>query len=272
MKEIFFTKEQQLEICELFKVTTTRNIGKKFNCSKQTIVRVLKQNNINTYKTNRQYKINQNYFNKIDSNDKAYWLGLLTADGSVTLKESIVLSLQKNDKYLIELFVKYLDSNYLIKDSISKNKSGSISYMSTLHMTSKIMVKDLRDLGLNNNKTLKEIYPNINDVYFKHYLRGLIDGDGGFCLKDNGKKISFYFCATPEFIEIIQNKLIQFTGVNKTKIQNTKTSYLKVISYGGFKNVYKICKFIYNDKSDLYMKRKYDICYNYFKNKNFDLF
>lgn len=176
MKEIFFTEQQQLEICELFKNTTTRNIGKKFNCSKQTITRVLKQNNIKTYKTNRKYKMNQNYFNKIDSNDKAYWLGLLTADGSVTLKDAITISLQRNDKYLIELFSKYLNSSYLIKDNESLTKSGKTSYMSTLYMTSKIMTKDLRDLGLNHNKTLKEIYPNIDDKYFSSYIRGLIDG------------------------------------------------------------------------------------------------
>ena len=31
----------------------------------------------------RKWKVNENYFEKIDSDDKAYWLGFMCADGNV---------------------------------------------------------------------------------------------------------------------------------------------------------------------------------------------
>lgn len=64
----------------------------------------------------KKYTFNKNYFEKIDSEDKAYFLGLLYADGcnstSATQNHaSIVLNLQEGDKEILEKFMKYINSN-----------------------------------------------------------------------------------------------------------------------------------------------------------------
>ena len=61
----------------------------------------------------RQYKLNVNYFNKIDSHEKAYVLGFLYADGSNT-------SNYDKNRYCITIVLKESDSQILydIKNEI----------------------------------------------------------------------------------------------------------------------------------------------------------
>ena len=51
----------------------------------------------------QQYKINEHYFDKIDTSNKAYIIGLLYADGcNMTNTHEIKLSLQCNDKHILD--------------------------------------------------------------------------------------------------------------------------------------------------------------------------
>ena len=52
-----------------------------FDVSEDTVRRWMKENNINIRK--RKYNVNEQYFSDIDSPEKAYWLGFLSADGYV---------------------------------------------------------------------------------------------------------------------------------------------------------------------------------------------
>jgi DNA invertase Pin-like site-specific DNA recombinase len=72
-----------------------------------TVCRILKRNNIKlrpATANKRQYKINEDYFEKIDTEEKAYFLGFLYADGHITSGKgkSITLSLQKADIHILE--------------------------------------------------------------------------------------------------------------------------------------------------------------------------
>lgn len=49
----------------------------------------------------RKYSLNESYFEKIDSEEKAYFLGFLFSDGSVS-KYSLNLSLAEVDKEILE--------------------------------------------------------------------------------------------------------------------------------------------------------------------------
>ena len=52
----------------------------------------------------RKYTINQNYFEIIDTEEKAYWLGFLYADGSVTKDRVITLQLSICDIEVVKNF------------------------------------------------------------------------------------------------------------------------------------------------------------------------
>ena len=79
-------KRKEIDVEEVIRLYTEDNlsaskISKLFNVDVATITNRLKVNNIEVKKTHRKYLINKDYFEVIDTEDKAYWLGFLMADG-----------------------------------------------------------------------------------------------------------------------------------------------------------------------------------------------
>lgn len=62
--------------------TDFKGLSNLLNVSERSVSRVLKEANINTKRINR-YRLNESFFNKIDTEQKAYILGLLFADGYI---------------------------------------------------------------------------------------------------------------------------------------------------------------------------------------------
>ena len=90
---------------------------KKFNIKIRTRKESINMTNA------RKHKLNESYFKNIDSREKAYWLGLLMADGTMREyrenKFQLSLELKEKDKYIIDLFNNAISSNY--KVSIASN-------------------------------------------------------------------------------------------------------------------------------------------------------
>lgn len=128
-----------------------------------------------------KYTINKDYFKIIDTEQKAYWLGYLWADGCVT-KYSVIMELQVRDKDHLELFLKeiYKDNHPELKE-----KDGcvvaSISCME--------IVNDLKSLGYGTKDNRVNV-PNIPSELYRHFIRGYYDGDGDFNLKDKYFRIA----------------------------------------------------------------------------------
>lgn len=87
-------------------------IAHNHNIGTGRVSKFLKENNINIRTAdvyNRKYTLNENYFDIIDTPNKAYILGFLYADGSNTeSKCTISMSLQEEDGYILEKYVKRL--------------------------------------------------------------------------------------------------------------------------------------------------------------------
>ena len=87
------TLEQELQIVEKYKTGqyTCSSLGREFGRVKSTINNCLKKHNIlvlnDARKLSRKYTLNEEFFDIIDTEAKAYFLGLLYADGSNNEKE-----------------------------------------------------------------------------------------------------------------------------------------------------------------------------------------
>src|SRR5438105_237351 len=57
------------------------NLGKKYGIDRRTVSRILRMYGLG--KLQKRYKVNENYFKVIDTEEKAYWLGFITADGCI---------------------------------------------------------------------------------------------------------------------------------------------------------------------------------------------
>lgn len=64
---------------------TSNEIAKKLNCSKSTVNLARRNVNITFINRSKRTKVqNENFFDIIDNEEKAYFLGLLLADGCIS--------------------------------------------------------------------------------------------------------------------------------------------------------------------------------------------
>lgn len=238
-------------------------ICKEFNIRDKHVKTILINNGIE-YKNKpiyRKHSIKENIFNKIDTQEKAYWLGMLFADGCVTKYEkkgdhnSLELSLK--DKEHVKKFIEFLGET---KEPKEKKIGPYISYR--YYVSSKELVADLIEKGCTPKKSLTLTFPK-EDVLptdlRRHFIRGYFDGDGSITVKF-GKR-DYYISSllgTEEFLEDVQEILLQENVINK------KTSYRKHGKAYGFQKsgrqqLLKIKKYLYPNETTIYLERKFKI-------------
>jgi len=236
-----------------------QKVGDFFGVSITPITRILKKNGIIVQ--NRRYNVNETYFDIIDSEEKAYWLGFLYADGYLRERksgDSLGLKLSQLDIGHLELFKKCIGSSHNIVFGISKtkNKVGKeyISHMSALTVHSKRFVESIKKQGFHSRKTFTIEKPNLKEEYYRHFIRGFFDGDGCCYIRErnNGGIHANYniACASPNFKQFIIDEL------NKHSIETTCQTSL-TIDVLRYPSVFKFFHYLYDD-STIYLKRKKD--------------
>lgn len=128
--------------------------------------------------------VNSDYFEKIDSSEKAYWLGVLYGDGSIiTYEPNDRVYLAMVDEEHVEKFQDTLDAS----QSVLSQKDGT--YCITI--TDQKLANDLAELGCDGDKTFSDSLPNLSDKTRRAaFVRGLFDADGNYRNRGDG------FCIT----------------------------------------------------------------------------
>lgn len=248
--------EKQLEIIELYNQNKNyKEIIKVLNVSKSTITNVILINDIklraSCYHTGYENNLDHDYFEVIDTEEKAYWLGFLYADGYVNENTyQIELTLCEKDRTHLDKFCKSIKSTYKISKKII---NGFVSYRTFAY--SKKMTKDLVNKGCYQCKSLTLKFPTEEQVpnhLKKHFIRGYIDGDG--CFSSN---FVFCVCGTKEILDWIINDLRLNTDISKAgSFQMTGNAYQWY--HNSKKDYIKIHNYYYNN-STIYLDRKYNI-------------
>jgi len=245
-----WTKEEKLKLQELYnKGYSSRQLAKLYNCSKPRILDALE--NKREKSSYRKYKLDQNAFKSLETQGQAYWLGFLYADGNVGSKEnSITLSL--TDRESVEDFKKFLKTDKPIY--INRRSQGNPKWKDiyTLTVHSEILKNDLIKLGCVPDKTYKVNLPNIDESLYRHFIRGVFDGDGSVW-KSSGKG-HFSITNKLSFLTELQDVLIKELGLNKTKLAERKPNFGD-LRYGGKSNLEKLHDYFYKD-AIVYMSRK----------------
>lgn len=268
-------KEKSQEIIKLYQEGySSLKIAKIYDTTYDTIIRILDKNNIprRSNKINsRQYNLNHNFFNSIDNEEKAYWLGFLYADGYLSFtiddkrpRKIVGLSLGIKDINHLNKFNTCLESTYSIKiytnTGFVKQGYPATKY-GRLCFTSDQLFDDLAKLGCIEHKTQTLKFPTEEQVpqyLLHHFLRGFMDGDGSIKItqpKDNKCiKFGLDFCGTTEMLDGIQkffNTQLKLSKRHKNKTNNYS------LSYSGNQSVYKKLLMLYKDAT-IYLDRKYE--------------
>jgi len=222
-----------------------------FDISSRQYYNLLKLNNIERNKLVR-YGFNENYFEVIDSEDKAYFLGFIIADGNISKNNNSVRIIQKETDILYE-FKKFIS----FEGPIFTRNDGKISFIT---VASSKMKNDLDKLGISSNKTMVVKYPDISIKLQNHFIRGVFDGDGCISLRtdkrDNKQRGQFNICSgSYDFIKEYYDKLVIFANLGgKNKIRCPKGTYY-VVDWGGLSDIENIYNFLYKD-ANVFLKRK----------------
>ena len=230
-------------------------LSEKYNICTWSIGNTLKKNNIKS--RIRKHNYDENYFEKIDNKEKAYWLGLLFADGYVRKRKQfngkhkqggiVGISLKNGDEYLLEKFIFDLKSTYKLTKQI---KDEFLSYK--LEINSSKMANDLINLGCFPNKSLVLLPPNLVDEFIPHFIRGYFDGDGS--IGRYGGRLKFSLLGTNELLTWILN-FFKSKGMETTpKISKRKNIYS--VQVNSKLDIELIENIIYTSSSDYYLKRK----------------
>lgn len=265
MKNKIFIDESQLRtLYEEYKNINT--VSKLLNCNRTTVWRRLHYLGIDV--KNRKYELNDNYFDKIDTEAKAYFLGLLYADGcNFTKVNRISIGLVEQDVEIIEKFKSEICSDAPIKSKILEKETHNNQKYFVIY--SEIMSKKLIELGCINNKSTNLIYPynKIPENLEHHFIRGVFDGDGSVGSysyenkksKKNEKYVyhSFNITGNLPFLIGIQDIFINKCTVNKTKINQPKRykNGTGMLCYSGRINLLKLKEYLYKDAT-IYLERK----------------
>ena len=207
--------------------------------------------------TRRTYRLNHSYFSSIDSEDKAYFLGLLWADGYVTNKKpgkyAIGITLQEDDKDILEKFRDCLGSDCpVIKKDRSKPHHKNLYCLS---MMSQQMFDDLGKLGIVLRKTYANLTPPLIPYHLvKDFMRGLFDGDGCICGKKEKHYYHFKIAGSLITCEWVKNILKEHIGLCNGSLDTRKNGFgVWVVS--GKHLVGSIYSWLYSG-STLYFSRK----------------
>lgn len=206
----------------------------------------------------RIHNVNHDFFKKWSPN-MAYILGFTCADGCV-YERSLSWELSnkvESEKILLEKFSKELGSTYEVEE---KTKSFR------LRINSFSMVNDIIAMGITQNKSKTIKFPFVPKEYLRHFIRGLLDGDGWISMRNKRKsnEITLGFVGGSKFFMRELLKAIEFETNIKSNLRVRKkiskkgflSVYYKVDFYQA--NAYKIIKYLYDDltENDLFLLRK----------------
>lgn len=240
---------------------SSTQISKKNSISEQSVLRILKNNNTlirSPREIATKHTLNHNFFEKIDTEEKAYWLGYMYADGCVhKSKYNYVISLTCKDLDHITKFKNSLESSHKIITSYSsKSNYKQDSHLYKIALYSEKMLNDLISKGCVEKKTFLLKFPTKDQVpkeLVSHFIRGYFDGDGSISY---GKKYKGFvdICGIYPFLNGIRNYL----GLNKNMHiykDKRKESECWSIKLSSKKNVDLFYNKIYKD-SIISMNRK----------------
>lgn len=220
---------------------------------------------INNNCDRKKRTFNTNYFSEITQPNQAYWLGFIYADGWVCSNDKshnyeLGIELCRTDEQQLIDFNNELGGVHTIKHAhyektIYNYPKVSITDTATIRVYSKQIVQDLIKHNVVENKTLKSIYPIVNDNLFFDFLRGYIDGDGCIYFCEN-KPLASCVHITASHCEVFEyiQKILESYGIKSRIYQEKELKYRLLFNY---KNALKLLDLIYYDDNVQKLDRKY---------------
>ena len=261
---------------------TLREIKNIFGIKDRKVLdRWFRESNIDKKEDGGTYTFDRYYFDIIDSEEKAYWIGFIWCDGYVLKRQrknknisyEFKLTLAERDRgHLIKLN-ECLKSNYKIKRYKSGGFDGKYPdyHECRLYICNKYFAGNLfNNYGLIPHRyKINKLISKIPPQYYKHFIRGILDADGSvisyytndkYCNKPSYKN-SVKFDTYSELLTFIQehfyNKSLIFNKTHFRKRHKDRDGHCENLGYSGTIQTPRILNYLYKDAT-VYLDRKYN--------------
>ena len=270
MKKSKLSQEKVNQILELW--DSKKQIGeiqKSVGTSYYEVKNVVQTHRVYYRRTTATEYDNPNFFKKIDTEEKAYWLGYMYADGCVRNKKDRV------GEYALSL--SSIDFIHLCKFRDCINKSQKIYVETQKKFNKKInkvvfagkeLMNDIIDKGCFPAKSLILKFPTEEQVpndLLHHFIRGYFDGDGCASITHENKR-NYYrmmssIIGTKDFLKelakYIPNKGLDFKLAERLPIKLKPLrghSITHVLTYDTIESVI-LYEYLYKDAT-VFLERK----------------
>ena len=230
-------------------------ICKDLNIDRMRFSRYMKKCGIETRKLPHKLDANFGLFDVIDTEDKAYWLGFLYADGNIRKdRPCLELSLGEKDKDHLIKFKNFMES----KHSISR-KESKLGNSFRISICDERLKNGLVKNGCFPDKSLSLKFPTEEQVpkhLIYHFIRGYFDGDGCLCITE--KSLSCELIGTEDFLNSLKELYPQFRFKKIFRLgskANPKNNYKIVFQAKKYIEIF--LKSIYSD-ANIYLDRKFE--------------
>jgi hypothetical protein len=265
--------EDQIEkIYELYldKISITE-IASKVNISNTSVRHFIRKKypDCDLHYTRRKYSIDENYFKVVDTERKAYFLGLMYADGCVMSKKGSLISkiaLAEEDNSILKVFKEEIKTDYPFFEYKRSKLNSNWKDVTEFRIGNPHFTKNLINLGCHFRKSNTLMFPNKEILPLElrsHFIRGYFDGDGSICINKVKNRRVVRFEGTLEFITELQKHFAEVLNSPFTKLQkrhkDRPSNAYTLQYYGNIAN--KNCKvffdYFYKDAT-VYLERKYN--------------
>lgn len=242
-------------------------LAREWGFGKSTVKRVLGRANVvrTASEAHRTHTCDDHYFDVIDSEEKAYWLGFIGADGCVTGRNTLSVGLQARDREHLERLRVALRATNPVGSGRSSNGFPTATFL----VTSPALTAGLLRNGVERRKSKTHGWPHHLDPFLlRHYLRGYSDGDGwfsvatsGYVRKSDGRRgstLNWGIIGTDDFCADAQDFLIREVSVRRVGLHpHWATAGMSTLTYGGNLQVGRIYRLLY-DGASVWLPRKRD--------------
>lgn len=244
---IKLTEDEIGEILTMYNSSSNMSavkIGRNFNISNDSIIKILKENGISVRKQPRKHIINEEFFDTLNPN-ALYVVGLIQTDGTIH-KDLLGFSIIQKDIDLLKKIAIEMGAN---EDIIYTYKSAPVP---VLIVRSEKMVRSLmNNFKLHPNKTKTLEMPLIPNKFKPSMMRGIFDGDGHFSKREAGVVTASESFAL-SFYEMLQD--YQLNPI--LNIEKPKETWLFRIYVRGKDNLKSLNRILHSDKSPLFRMDK----------------
>ena len=243
-----------------------RQIEIDYGVTRSTVSKYLTKIGVKTTVGNhyRTYHHQEDFFERIDNEQKAYWLGFMFADGYISNNETrygqdqFGLSVALEDVEILYSFKEALSANNPVHQ-YERNEHAKGQPLCRLQLTSQKTVDDLILHGCVKQKShILQPPQDVPDNLIPHFIRGFFDGDGSITKSinqrykiTNGYVYSINITTTQEMAKWLQSYFDM-----GSVIKENRHDFTYYYSLGGHRQVIQFYHILY-DNATVYMQRKY---------------